>query len=210
MIQISAELERSWKNAWEGVGAQGDGHSTRDDLLSRYSESHRSYHVVQHLRECIATFSLLRSVANQPSAVELALWFHDAFYDNDGNNEKRSAEMAVRVLRKAKVSESLVTLVRTLIMSTQHDVSPVSIDEQVMVDVDLAILGAQEIRFAEYEQQIRQEYSHIAIEQFRTGRKNLLESFLRRPRIYSTEVMFDRLENQARRNLVNAIQALSI
>ena len=34
-------------------------------------------------------------------------------------------------------------------------------DEQLLVDIDLAILGADTARFAEYQTQIRREYAHV-------------------------------------------------
>lgn len=42
-------------------------------------------------------------------------------------------------------------------------------------------------------------------EPFRVGRKAILETFLNRPRIFSTDAMFDLLELPARANLARAI-----
>jgi predicted metal-dependent HD superfamily phosphohydrolase len=51
--------------------------------------------------------------------------------------------------------------VRSLVLATRHCALPVTRDEQVLVDIDLAILGAEPARFAKYEQQIRAEYSFV-------------------------------------------------
>ena len=50
-------------------------------LLAAYSEPQRHYHGVQHILECLQHFDQIRTQLQQPSLVELALWFHDAVYD---------------------------------------------------------------------------------------------------------------------------------
>lgn len=212
-MTIDRLLLTSWDRAWKGAGANGDGHSVRDDLLQRYSEPHRSYtpsgrlraHTIQHLRECIDILSTVSSVAKQPGEIELALWFHDAAYDQDKHNEERSADLAVDALKKANAPDDMIELVRSLILITRHTEVLASIDEMIIVDVDLAILGANEQRFAEYEQQIRQEYSYVPDDQFKVARQAVLNSFLNRKRICSTDLMFDRFGKLARQNLKKAL-----
>ena len=76
------------------------------------------------------------------------------------------------------------------------------------MDVDLAILGAPPERFDEYERQIRAEYAHVSDEAFRAGRMKVLQVFLARPGIYSTDRMRKDFEDQARRNLRRSIERL--
>ena len=71
----------------------------------------------------------------------------------------------------------------------------------VLCDADLALLGAGITRYGQYAQAIRQEYAWIPPEQFRAGRAQVLQAFLRRARIYQTDLLYQRLEEQARRNL---------
>ena len=82
---------------------------------------------------------------------------------------------------------------------------PQTRDEQVLVDVDLAILGAAPARFAEYELQIREEYAHVPGFLFRMKRRAILKSFLDRLAIYSTPLLREQLESRARINLATAI-----
>ena len=81
-------------------------------------------------------------------------------------------------------------------------------DEQLLVDVDLAILGAPPDRFDEYETQVRREYAHVPETDFRARRKRILEGFLSRPRLYATAAFFDSHEQQARANLRRSIGRL--
>ncbi len=82
-------------------------------------------------------------------------------------------------------------------------------DQQLVVDIDLSILGAPEERFDEYEQQIRQEYSWVDEAVFRSVRGKILQEFLARPAIYSTRTFQDLLERCARANLERSIAALN-
>jgi predicted metal-dependent HD superfamily phosphohydrolase len=75
----------------------------------------------------------------------------------------------------------------------------------VPVDIDLAILGAPEARFAQYERQIRQEYAHVPELLFRVRRRAILGSFLDRAEIYGTPVLHRQLEARARANLARAV-----
>ena len=88
-----------------------------------------------------------------------------------------------------------------LVLATRHTASPGSPDEQLLVDIDLSILGASESRFAEYERQIREEYSFVPEVVFRTKRRAILQSFITRPQIYRTQHFAGVLEQQARVNL---------
>jgi predicted metal-dependent HD superfamily phosphohydrolase len=200
------DLSTSWSRAWQGLGAQGDGHAVRDAVLAAYAEAHRRYHSLQHLQECLDLFESVLEAADHPAEVEMALWFHDAIYALKGSdNEARSADWAREVLIQAGVAAAAADLVRDLILVTRHSGVPRSRDEQVLVDVDLAILGAAPERFAEYQAQIREEYAHVPGFLFRMKRRSILASFVAREAIYSTPVLHQRLEARARANLAKAI-----
>jgi predicted metal-dependent HD superfamily phosphohydrolase len=82
-------------------------------------------------------------------------------------------------------------------------------DQQLLVDIDLSILGAPQARFDEYERQVRREYAWVDEPIFRSVRSSILKEFLARPSIYSTTSFRDRLENSARENLKRSIAALA-
>lgn len=187
---------------WAGIGATGDGAAACEELLARYSEPWRKYHTLQHLRECLATFESVAHLADRPAEVEAGLWFHDAVYElRRSDNEEQSARLAEGVLRDAGVPREVFGRVATLILATRHTASPEAPDEQLLVDIDLSILGAAAPRFTEYEHQIREEYSFVPEVVFREKRRAILRSFIARPRIYSTQHFFCLLEQQARVNL---------
>lgn len=201
-------LKHSWARAWQGIGARGDGKQVHAALVAAYAEPQRKYHSLQHLTECLEWFELVREIPRHAAEVELALWFHDAIYDVKGSdNEQRSADWAAAELVKAGVAPEVADRVSALILATKHTAAPTEPDQQVLVDIDLAILGASEARFAEYGQQIRDEYAFVPEELFKPRRRALLGAFLDRPRIYSTSHFHALLEERARVNLRRALGA---
>jgi predicted metal-dependent HD superfamily phosphohydrolase len=208
--ESSALLARSWRRCAAAVTARPLAGKVFDELVARYSEPHRKYHTLQHLAECLAHVEAVGHLAEQPGEVEIALWFHDGIYDTQGHdNERQSADWARAVLEGHGAPPATVQRVDELVMATCHSALPVSPDAKLLVDVDLSILGALPPRFAEYEEQIRQEYAFVPEELFRRKRGEILGAFLARPAIYSTPYFQAALEARARDNLRLAIAGIA-
>jgi len=203
-------LARSWRRCTSALVPRTITGSVFDQLLARYSESHRQYHTLQHLAECLAHVEAVRHLAEQPAEVEFALWFHDGIYDTQRHdNERQSADWARAVLQGHGAVPAAMQRIDELIMATCHSALPVTPDAQLLVDIDLSILGALPGRFAEYEAQIRQEYAFVPEDLFRQKRGEILRTFLARPVIYSTPHFQAALEARARGNLRLAIAGLT-
>jgi predicted metal-dependent HD superfamily phosphohydrolase len=178
-------------------------------LVAAYDEPQRKYHTRQHLSECLTLLDRHLELAKEPAEVEIALWFHDGVYDvRARDNESRSAEWAERELRLAGVAPERVARVGELILATRHSTPPRGRDEMLVVDIDLAILGAPRARFDEYEAQIRAKYSWVPGFIFRRKRREVLSGFLSRNPIYNTPALRETLEARARDNLTHALQRL--
>jgi predicted metal-dependent HD superfamily phosphohydrolase len=199
----------AWRHAWRGAGAQRIDDALRDVLITSYQEPHRGYHTLQHLRECLALLPRLASEAERPAEVALALWFHDAIHDPARHdNEQRSAGWARCAAWAAGAPDEVAQRLHALVMATRHAVKPAGADACVLVDIDLAILGAKPARFDEYERQVRAEYSMVDDQAFRAGRLRVLQQFAERPRLYATVAARRRFERTARANLARSIAAL--
>jgi predicted metal-dependent HD superfamily phosphohydrolase len=202
------EPER-WRRLWHAIGGRGDATLWYETLTRAYAEPHRHYHNQQHIADCLAEFDAVRHQAKQPDAVELALWFHDAVYDPKvTDNEEQSATLAKRCLESAG-RRDLGETVAALVMATKLHNTDAGSDIALMVDVDLSILGQDDERFAEYETGIRAEYSWVTQNVFNTKRAEILQRFLNRERIYSTDHFFAKYERRARRNLGSSIRKLT-
>lgn len=198
-----------WQALWQGFGlaAPADEFAA---LATRYAEAHRHYHTAQHIAECLAQFDATRGLCENPGEVELAIWFHDAIYDPRAeDNEEKSAQWARRVMSEAGIGAGAGQRVSELIMATRHATLPDTADGQIMVDIDLSILGADSARFDEYEDQVRAEYDWVPLPVFRTKRGKILQSFLAREAIYATCEFRNRLEEKARENLARSVAKLA-
>lgn len=202
-------LEQHWSALWQRLGAQGNASAVYNDLVARYSEPHRAYYTLQHIGHCLDEFEQVRHLAENPDAMELALWYHDAIYDTKTkDSEERSAVLAVEMTRNVSLPDNLGQSVANLIIATKHSAIPSDSDVQLLVDIDLSILGQAEERFDEYERQVRKEYEWVFEDAFVAGRSAILKSFLNRPTIYATQFFRNKYEAQARRNIARSLARL--
>lgn len=170
-------------------------------VMERYAEPDRYYHNLFHIIDVLKTINALKEQAVDLPAIELAAWFHDVVYDSRAkDNEEKSAAFARESLVPLGVSEKRIAAVERMILSTKTHKAD-DIDARILIDADLAILGESLDAYRRYAEAIRKEYSWVPEDAYRTGRAQVLESFLSRERIYFTEKMFEARENEARANL---------
>jgi predicted metal-dependent HD superfamily phosphohydrolase len=201
-------LLASWNGAWHALGVAHADPALCTELQRRYSEPQRHYHTMQHLGECLAWFEREKQLAERPGEVALALWFHDAIYDvHAHDNEARSADWARTAMREHGAPEETAARVHALVMATRHDAVPEGRDAELLIDIDLSILGAERARFDEYERQVHAEYAFVPEEIRSPRRRAILQRFMARTAIYSTPRMHALLEAQARSNLARSIAA---
>lgn len=206
---MNALSSERWTRLWLAVTRQKPPSGHYERLLAMYAEPHRHYHNQQHIADCLDEFEHVRQLAVEPEAVEFAIWFHDAIYDSRaGDNEERSAELAQAWLKQAGAAETLINSVRQLVLATKAHDGMLHPDAPLLVDVDLSILGQSPEKFGEYERGIRREYDWVDQRTFAIKRAEILQRFLARPRLYSTEFFFARLEVQARSNLRASMEQL--
>jgi predicted metal-dependent HD superfamily phosphohydrolase len=168
-----------------GGGCAADLHAK---LITAWSEPHRHYHSLQHLEEGLVliyrwTAPLLKAGSLNETALAglvLAWWFHDAVYDPRGNqNEEQSAALAEAELQKVGARLSWSVLLARMVQATDHRVQQPAGDlmTDLLLDVDLAILGAPAARFNEYEAQVRKEYAWVEEGAYQEGRSKVMAHF---------------------------------
>jgi predicted metal-dependent HD superfamily phosphohydrolase len=206
-------LQRQWVRLLEEYGViPADAYPTFDRLVAAYSEPHRHYHTLEHLAEMFRVVGRLSGSCADPRAVQLAVWFHDAVYDpRADDNEERSAELVAEWLGPLGLPAELLARVAALVRATAHLTDPAGSpdqDTQVLLDADLAILGASEGRYRRYAADIRKEYAFVPEAIYRAGRAAVLKQFLARPNLYYHPLMVAEGEATARRNLQSEVEAL--
>jgi predicted metal-dependent HD superfamily phosphohydrolase len=214
---VSPERLESMQKGWMRVlekyrVAPADAYPPFDVLIASYVAPERYYHNLEHLSEMFRVVERLCAQVEDPDALHLAVWFHDSVYDSRAkDNERRSGELAVDLLGPIGVPASTIERVVSMIWATAHtsDAGPPALpDTRVLLDADLAILGAPEERYARYASDIRKEYAWVPEPDYRTGRTAVLERFLAQPRIYHTQIMFEEGDARARANLRAEIASL--
>jgi predicted metal-dependent HD superfamily phosphohydrolase len=206
-------MEEELRLRWAGdVGRSRAATAAVDELLARYRQPHRHYHGVAHVLRVLRTLDelLTDGAVDDPVAVRLAAWYHDAVYDPRGAagvNEAASAELAARVLPPlGQPDERVSAVVRLVEATTDHDAS--TTDEAVLCDADLAILAADPATYTAYVNGIRAEYAHLPDGEWRAGRAAVLRAFLDRAVLFHTPAMAGR-DNIARANLAAELASLT-
>ena len=205
-------LGATWAAAWSALGRPAPA-GLQAELMTVWSEPQRHYYDQRHLRECLALWTRWREHSQRDGEVALALWFHDAIYDPQASsNELNSAAWAARSLVRAGADSDRAQRVHDLVMATQHDALAApgaSPDAQLLVDIDLSILGSPAERFERYDQDVRKEYAWVPGFRYQEARAQVLQSLLDRPRLYHGEHAVALLEAQAHINLAAALSRLA-
>jgi predicted metal-dependent HD superfamily phosphohydrolase len=194
-----------WHQAVSTLG----GTPLETDLVARYSEPHRRYHNLSHARAVARDAVLLVPLSDKEKAVlTLAACAHDVVYDAiPGTDEQLSASWAREWLGRSGLEPYASRVSDLILMTIKHSADPSDHVACALLDADLAILGSSVEDYDAYAAAVRQEYSAVPDEAWRTGRSRVLTSLLDRNQLYLTPAGRDRWEAQARRNLTRELQS---
>jgi len=188
-------------------------HDLLDELILRYAEPHRHYHALPHVVTVLQTLDYLLDGVPQEvvTSLRLAAWYHDIVYDTRArHNEEQSARLMLARLRALDFPAAIADRAARMIRATAKHVIPGECPEAaLLLDADLAILGAASADYDLYAAQIRQEYEWVPEAEYRAGRTKVLTSFLTRDHIFLSPTMLGRYEEPAIRNLKREIVTLA-
>lgn len=172
-----------------------------DNLVTRYSEKHRHYHNRKHLVFCLQLLDTAASFVEDESALEMAIWFHDAVFEPMAkDNEERSAAL-FKIVGKNHFAPSFIDTVSNIIVATKHINDPKHNNEAYMLDIDLASIGLPWPHFRQDCDDLRAESSGIPDTNFYSGKLKFFDALVKRPRMYYTDYFFTRYEDKARENI---------
>jgi predicted metal-dependent HD superfamily phosphohydrolase len=207
------ELRAAWSRC---VADSHDGWVLFDSLISRHREAHRHYHGVRHVTWVVRHVEELAAAepVGDIAAVVVAAFFHDAIYDPRAtDNEAASGRLADRELTVLGWDEVRREQVAAMVEATAtHDVpteTAIETDTAVLLDADLAVLGSDPASYQAYVAGVRSEYAHVSADDWRTGRTQVLRSFLDRPALFATPTGREWWEARARANLAAEVASLS-
>ena len=207
-VDTETYLLSRWGQTLKLAGVELQHPALIKEIIDEYDYTGRYYHTKEHLRSMFRVYD--RFFKDPNVEVEFAIWYHDFFYDvKSKTSEARSAEHASdKLTNDLKLPLDLGIRVGKLILSTQYQVDPKSRDKMILRDVELSIFGEFPEFFDEYEENIRREYSFVPIADFRVGRAEILQRFLR-PVFYSTpELQTSPYEGWAQSNIRRSLEKL--
>ena len=196
------ERLRSW---WQGClvdGAKDDSTAIHRQLVKGYGEPQRRYHTLAHVAHCLNQFDHCKSLARNPDALEIAVWFHDAIFEpGRPDNEALSARL-YQELSAGIHSNEMRQLIDRLIMATLHDGSSLGdADASYMVDIDLSSFGLDWEAFLVDSQNLREENPDLSDTEYYRKLQKFHSSLLARPRFFFSDFFYQRYEQQARDNV---------
>ncbi len=204
------DLLTAWHATLPASAPAGLAARVGEDLLARWSEPHRHYHTLNHLGVVLAVVEEHSSRAEDPAAVRLAAWYHDAIYDpHRVDNEEASALLAEAALPDLGVPPERVAEVARLIrLTASHDPIPGDRNGGLLTDADLCVLASPPQVYQAYVAAVRREYAHVPDDAFNVGRAAVLQNLLSLPRLFHTPVLRERWEDAARANVTRELSGL--
>lgn len=153
-----------------------------EELVEAYGAPGRVYHDVRHLAEMLAHQRALAGAAGHrlSRAEVLATLVHDLVHGiGPGQDEQLSAERGGDLLERAGLPGREVAEVQRLVLLTiTHQPDPWDMAGAVLSDADMAILGSAPGRYHVSVRDLRREYGRFDDQQWRSGRGQVLRSFL--------------------------------
>ena len=125
---------------------------------------------------------------------------------------ERVHDSRVATSRTIGWSDDAVDRVGSMIEATEHGAPGAGHalgDTAILLDADLAILGADPAGYSAYVAGVRSEYRHVDDDDWRAGRAEVLRGFLERAAIYLTSAGRERWESRARANVAAELAALT-
>lgn len=217
---MSSALQRTaarWHEIWapHSRGSTTAIAAELDRLVAAYSSAERHYHDIHHIDALIDLSRVHRGALNDPVAVDLAIYYHDAVYDpSRHDNEEASAALARTALSALGLKSQSIARIAHLIEATKHiggggpEAGAADTDLDHLLDFDLSVLAAETEVYGVYAAAIRREYSIFPDDAYRKGRARVLTALLSMPALYRVPALAATWEARARCNLKRELSSL--
>lgn len=180
-----------------------------NELHLKYTDKSRHYHNLKHLENMLL---LLDKVVDQVSNIDtllFSIFYHDIVYKaTKTDNEHQSALLFERHIGKTSF-ENISASILQIELTKEHLLSEDG-DTNILMDLDLSILGSNTEDYDKYQRSIRKEYSIYPDFMYKKGRIKVLKSMLDAGPIFKTDYFKYKFENQARVNLAEELKGLRL
>ncbi len=171
-----------------------------DEIYSCYTDQSRYYHNLSHLSNMLAELESIKSEVKELDTLLFSIYYHDIIYStSDSNNEYNSAMLFKKRIANTSFQYADKCIAQIL-QTKEHKVTQIN-DDNILLDLDLKILGESKSDYQVYCQNIRKEYKIYSDTEYSAGRKMALSHLLNLSSIYKTDYFIKNYENNARQNL---------
>jgi predicted metal-dependent HD superfamily phosphohydrolase len=152
----NVKLEEKIKTEWAShAGTSPSSKRVIDEVIGCYKEKGRHYHNLNPLFSGLQELDAARNIPgieclqndNNFMKIYIALATHDAVYNpksNDEENVRQSAEMGRKIALELGFDDTFAETVDGIVMTTTYKNEPATRLQEIMQDIDLAILGKDE------------------------------------------------------------------
>lgn len=179
------------------------------EIEKQYTLKIRHYHNLSHIESMLTQAETIKQSIVNYDAFLLAIWYHDIIYKpTKKDNEEKSGVLAKKRLKTLHIDEKTSKLTEKLIISTKSHkaILTENSDNFYLLDIDLSILGSHWETYQTYIQNIRKEYAIYPNFMYKKGRKRVLEHFLKRKKLFQTELYQTTFETKARENIKKELE----
>lgn len=182
--------------------------SVYDLLTTSYAHSLRHYHDGQHIVDCLRWLDLYRDQLEDPDAVELAIWFHDACYSPDPVGHEARAALLFRQLAGGSLDSERLEHICSMILQTTHQQPPDDSEQALMLDIDLGSFARPWPAYLRDTARCRAEMRQLDDSNYCYGQMRFLKKLLDREQIFYHARFRADHETDARNNVTRLLRLL--
>ncbi len=178
-----------------------------DEIFKSYSSESRHYHNLIHINNMISELDHVISEVKEKDSLLFSIYYHDIIYNtSNSDNEYKSAMLFKKRIARTDF-QYIEKCMKQIEQTSEHKLSEDN-DINILLDLDLSILGKNRLDYQEYCQNIRKEYNMYSDLEYRNGRKKVLIRLLDLSSIYKTDYFSSKYEKNARINLALELKSL--
>lgn len=185
-----------WR-AYDGADPEGVWQALRE----HYQETHRYYHTLGHLAQCLSELDGAKDHIAEFRATELAIWFHDIIYHYGARDNEIQSAAFFREAAGSMMPADFIDRVCEFIIATQHTGAAQDAAVAFVVDIDLSGFGLPWEDYLADSDALRQEAAGVGDEQYYQGKLRFLDELQRWPSLFQSPYFKDRLEFRAQSNI---------
>jgi len=178
-----------------------------NEIETNYSSKSRHYHSLLHIEFMIRELNHVKNNIEKMDTILFSIYYHDIIYKSTkSNNENESALFFKKRIKNTNFKD--INTVFEQIEATKHHKLSTNNDTNILLDLDLSVLGQSNEIYKKYSTNIRKEYKIYPDFMYNKGRIKVLKHLLSLDSIYKTEYFLTKYEVSAQSNLKNELDAL--